>query len=175
MFQRQVHFASPFHLFHDTLHTLHCFHVSFFHFSILTSPSHFPFAVIGFSLFFFVFLLFLSPQLPLCFTFLSSFPLFAPLSSHIFAFHPPFSLSDPQRCAAGGSCRGLPRVLHGGGAAGVGQTHGSRVLACDWGLHRCGLAPGVQLGGVRRSAGCKKGQRVSLVKGSVDRGFTGRG
>lgn len=29
------------------------------------------------------------------------------------------------------------------------QTDGSSVLACDWGLHRGGLAPGFQLSSVK--------------------------
>ncbi len=43
-----------------------------------------------------------------------------------------------------------PRVLPGRGADGVGQTDGSGVLACDRGLHRGGLAPGLQLSCVKR-------------------------
>lgn len=78
---------------------------------------------------------------------------------------------DPQRRDAGGSVRRLPRVLHGRGAGGVDQTDGSGVLARDGGLHGCGLAPGVQLGGVTGWGG-SGGEANFVCKGFRGRGFT---
>lgn len=56
----------------------------------------------------------------------------------------------------------------------MGQTDGSGVLACDWGLHGRGLAAGVQLSGVRRCAGCE-GSRSLTCEECCGRGFTGVG
>lgn len=59
-------------------------------------------------------------------------------------------LPDPEWRDAERALGGLPRILHGRSAAGVDQADGGCVLARDRRLHRGGLAPGVQLGGVRR-------------------------
>lgn len=56
----------------------------------------------------------------------------------------------------------------------MGQTDGSGVLACDWGLHGRGLAPGVQLSGVRRSVRCK-GSKSFTCEEFCGRGLTGVG
>lgn len=66
---------------------------------------------------------------------------------------------DPVRRDSGGSVGRLPRMLHGRGAGGVDQTDGGAVLARDGGLHRGGLAPGLQLGSVK-SRRRKKGEKL---------------
>lgn len=57
--------------------------------------------------------------------------------------------SDSEWCNAGGDVWRFSRVLHNRRAGGVDQTDGSGVLACDWSLHRGGLAPGFQLSSVK--------------------------
>lgn len=42
---------------------------------------------------------------------------------------------DPEWRNSGGVVRGLPRMLHRGGAVGVDQTDGGSVLACDRSVH----------------------------------------
>lgn len=66
-----------------------------------------------------------------------------------FLSHPPPN-PDPGWSDTGGVLRRLPRVLHDRGADGVDQTDGGGVLARDGGLHWGGLAPGLQLSGVKK-------------------------
>lgn len=133
----------------------HCFHVLQLSFSILTCLAHFSVTLKWIPI---------SPSRCSRFTHrtqffcitrtliisIATFPLALRLSvARLMKFVCHLFLSDPEQCDAGGVFWRFPRILHGRGADGVDQTDGGGVLACDGGLHRGGLAPGLQLGSVK--------------------------